>query len=212
MDANMMMMAGRVITDTVGGYFQHKYAKKAAASQRKQAEIIYKFNKSQVESSYRKSFSNGMADYADSRLELAGQALDAQSKINVFASQQGTNLAYSSAVDDMQNTLDNEFSNGMQNLLTNNIRQLSTLASNMTIQQMQLDRTYDNQLGTIDNTLNKVNQSINQRITGDVMQLASKGFEEYQASTARNKILSGESPQDNKLNELLNFSFTGGNK
>lgn len=209
MDIGLMMAVGKSAGSAYAGHYQKKSAKRIASAERATAKLYDIYNQKQVVKSYENSYANSLADYAQNRLQLAGDYANAQSKISVYASEQGANLSQSSAVDIMENDLDLEFNDGMDGLLTNNMRQLETIASNAVMQQLQLDQSYNKQINAIDDTVRTVEQNINDRVMGDISNVAVQGFDAYQAHSARKQA--NQPVGDDKLKELLNFSFTGGN-
>lgn len=187
MELSTILMVAQTANKVIGGLQKKKGAGKVAKYQKETADQYYKYNKGQLNNAYEKSFKSMMTGYAYERANMAEEYSNVRSKINTMASQQGVNVSDSSVKDDMNNRLDYEYEANLQNLMTSNINQISTMVSNMTAQQIQLDQSYANQINTIDKAVNAVDDKVKEDIFGSILNLGVKGFDDYTDYSSRNK-------------------------
>jgi len=197
----LMLAAGKMAMESISGTIQNMAASKVAEYEKDVATMYYNYNKNQIQEAYNDTYSSLMANYAEDRLELSNEYLDASSDINVFVSQQSTYLTTTSETESVQSRLDAEYIESMNNLTANNTYQISAITSNTMAQNLQLDQTYTNQINALDESVDAVKQNTNNRILSSVMELADAGLDEYRSYKAKN---------DSKLDDLLSVSIKGG--
>lgn len=208
MSMTLFLMATKAVGDIATGMTGKHYAKKTAKAKRKTAEAFHEFNKKQLEDSYMKSFSGAMSKYIDTRIGITEQYNNVQSNLNIQAYQSGVNLADSSYTNDSQAQLDNEFNKNLQNTYENLVNQTADIVLNKTVSDMKLEQQFNNQMYDIKNTLNQVEQAMNDKIGSSMMNFASELGKDYSTYSSKKNLLGQQgSVKDYVSNDLLNFKF-----
>lgn len=187
MDVGTIMAVGKLAINTISSIAGKKSAKRVAREQLKTADIFHKYNKGQIEKAYSNAFSNAMTTYAKDRGAIAEEYSDANSKLNLEASASGINTSNSSVSNDLQNSLDLEYTTGLQTMLTGNMNKASTLVANMVGQQLEMEQAYNSQVNDIYNTVNAVKQKANADLMGNIMNVGERAYGGYSAYSAKNK-------------------------
>lgn len=203
MELSTILMVAQTVSEALSMPGKIKSAKRVAGYQKQMAETAYKYNKKQIQDAYGKAYKQSLSNYALELNGITAERENVQSQLNVMASQQGVNLASSSVEGDMERQLDFEFNKGLQDLETSNINQLSNLVSGMTAQQIGLDQSYSNQIATIGKAVDLVEQKSTEDLFSSMLQLGTKGFEDYSDFTSRK--------ESNTLGDwFTSFNFGGG--
>lgn len=158
MNLSTILMAGQTIASGIQAAQGGKTAKKIGKYQKEMAKDDYLYNKGQLADYYNKSINSIFGQYAQSRAQQAGEYTKINSELNTQLSAQGVNLADSSVADDMNNQLNFEYENSMQNMLTNQINDISNLIANVGNQEYQIQKGYNDAIYGIDQAVNQVSQ------------------------------------------------------
>lgn len=215
MSSTLFLMGAKAVGDVANGITEVRGAKKIAKEQKKTAQMFYEFNKKQIEENYKNAFGNAMNNYIENRLNIADQYEQAQTQLNIEASQSNVNLADSSYNEDINNTLDREFNNEMQNSFANLTNQVADMVVNKSLADLQLNQQYSNQLNAINNTLSQVKQKAMSKAGESLMNFGMQAYDEYRASDAKsdlkgksNNYAKYEAPKFDLIDESLNVDFS----
>lgn len=188
MSAELFLMGAQVAGDIASGITSVKGAKKLAREQRKTAEKFKEYNKKKLEKSYENAFGNAMGNFVQSRLQITDEYAQAQTMLNIEASQSDVSLADSSYNQDINNTLEREFNNELQNTYSNLTNQLAELVVNKTTNELNLNMQYMEQLNSINNAVAQVEQQAIDKVGQSVMNFAQQAYGEYRAGQAKDNI------------------------
>lgn len=187
MDLNLMLSASNLASTAVTSFATSKYSSKVAKAKQKTLDAQYQFNKKQIEEAYKTAFNNTMTNYIFKRNEQADAFEQANVKINEFASQNNINLASSSVQDDLESTLELEYTTNLQNLYSNMLSTTSNLASAKVSQEYNIHNNYLDNKSLISNTLNDIKLTSMNNVLNSSLNFASDMFSDYSTYKAKNK-------------------------
>lgn len=177
-------LAGSVLT--AGS--KRRSASRVADAQQKTAALAFKYNTEQVRKSYKQAFGNSMLQYIQNRKNQTSQYEDMKSKLNLEQSANGVNVAKSSYDNDINNSLDLEFTTNIQDMYSNLLSRNAGIISNKIGMTYNLGNQYLNQKDAISQT----EQKVKDHITNDIMQkgfsFATSAFDKYQANSEKSKL------------------------
>lgn len=191
MSVTLFLTGAKLASDVLQGTSKVRGAKQLGNLKKETSEMLYQYNKKQLEKSYISAFQNTMSSYIDNRLKIAEEYQDVNTKLNIQASQDNINLADSSFTNDAQNNLDMEFNKNLQNAYSNLMNQASSLIVNKTTQDVQLDQQRFEQFNNINNAVAQVEQESWDKIASSAMEFGTQAFDEYRANKAKKGLDNG---------------------
>lgn len=153
-----ILMAGQTIASGIQGAQANKSASKIADIQRGMAHDDLMYNRGQLYEYANQALSANFSQYAQARADQLGEYQKMSSDINTMASAQGVNMEDSSFADDVENRLDFEYETNLQNMLSNQIDQLSGIVAGVSNQDYQIQKQYNDSIYGINQAQLKVEQ------------------------------------------------------
>ena len=209
-----ILMAGKVFLDYNKGKKGVKTAESISKINLRREQAMYEYNKKNLQDSYDMSFQSYMGKYVEDRMAIADQYTNAQSNLNMVASQMGYNLVDSSFTNDIQDQLDREYTTELQDTYSNLTMKLNELMFNKNIREVELNNQLNKSVTNINSTMAGIKQQTNDLFYNSLTDLGLKLYDDYRGIKAKDK-LAGTDLATNKytfkevdtLDNLLNFSF-----
>ena len=211
-----ILMAGKTFLD----YGKNKKgvgtAQSIANINTRREKEFYEFNKQNLQEAYDVTFQSYMGKYVEDRMNIADQYSNAQSTLNMVASQMGYSLADSSYTNDIEDQLNREYTNELQDSYSDLTMKLNKLMFDKSIRDVSLDVDLNNKLGSINNTMSSIRQQSNDLFYNSLTDLGLKLYDDYRGVKAKDKLTSVKSTESDSLNKflytdevnnLLNFTF-----
>ncbi|MGL5056933.1 MAG: hypothetical protein ACRC6A_06170 [Fusobacteriaceae bacterium] len=158
-----LLMAGKTVATAIQGANSKSSASKIAKIQQGIAKEDLMYNKDQLYDYANSAMTQTFSKYAQARADQFGEHNKMASEINTQASAQGVNLANSSLQGDMDARLDFEFETNMQNMLSNQVGELSSIISGASAQEYQLQRGYNSAITNINQAKLQVTKEANDK-------------------------------------------------
>ena len=209
-----ILMAGKALIDYDKGKKGVKTAESIAEINLRREKAYYEYNKKNLQDSYDLTFQSYMSKYVDDRMSIADQYSDAQSNLNMIASQMGYNLADSSFTNDIQDQLDREYTTELQDTYSNLTFKLNELMFKKNVKDVELTTKLNKSVTNINNTMAGIRQQTNDLFYNSITDLGLKLYDDYRGIKAKDKLASTDLTTNkytfkevDTLDNLLNFSF-----
>lgn len=203
-----ILMAGQTVSSAIQAGQQSKSAKNIGKIQKQMAKDDLMYNKSQLYDYYDKTMMNSFTQYAQARADKAQEYQSMASELNTMVSSQGVNLASSSVKDDVNNQLDFEYETGLQNLMTNQMNDLSTIAANVAAQDYQIQKQYNDSIHNINSAVQQTENAAWDKVfqnLGNTLVSVAGGID---ATHSSNKLLNPSQSLSSSIGDYFT-SFTG---